>query len=141
MQPGVALLNCTHLSVLCLVTQSCPTLCNPIDSSVHSPSGSLSMGILQARILEWVAMPSSRGFSLPRDRTQVSHTAGGFFTIWATRGAQLFIQMLPKKTSVLWLKDWTLGMGTPAFVSWSTKSYEISLIFSKVHFASDSIVA
>ena len=49
---------------------------------------SLSMGILQARILEWVAMPSSRGSSQPRDRTQVSCIAGGFFTIWATREAQ-----------------------------------------------------
>ena len=44
-----------------------------------------SPGILQARILEWVAMPSSRGSSQPRNRTQVSHTAGRFFTIWATR--------------------------------------------------------
>ena len=41
----------------------------------------LSMGILQAQILEWVAMPSSRGSSPPRDRTQVSHFAGQFFTI------------------------------------------------------------
>ena len=41
----------------------------------------LSMGILQARILEWVAMPSSRGSSQPRDRTQVSCITGGFFTI------------------------------------------------------------
>ena len=47
----------------------------------------LSMGILQARILEWVAMPSSRGSSPPIDRTQVSCTAGGFFPIWATREA------------------------------------------------------
>ena len=46
-----------------------------------------SMGILQARILEWVAMPSSRGSSQPRDQTQVSHIAGGFFTVWATREA------------------------------------------------------
>ena len=45
----------------------------------------LSMGILQVRILEWVAMPSSRGPSQPRDWTQVSHIAGGFFTVWATR--------------------------------------------------------
>ena len=44
---------------------------------------SLSMGILQARILEWVAMPFSRGSSQLRDRTQVSHIAGGFFTNWA----------------------------------------------------------
>ena len=46
------------------------------------------MGILQARILEWVAMPSSRGSSWPRDRTQVSCIAGGFFTVWATKEAQ-----------------------------------------------------
>ena len=44
----------------------------------------LSMGLLQARTLEWVAMPSSRGSSQPRDWIQVSRTAGGFLTIWAT---------------------------------------------------------
>ena len=44
-------------------------------------------GILQARILEWVAFPFSRGSSQPRDGTQVSCTAGGFFTSWATREA------------------------------------------------------
>ena len=48
----------------------------------------LSLGSLQGRILEWVAMPSSRGFSKPRDRTQVSHIVGRFFTIWATGEAQ-----------------------------------------------------
>ena len=42
-------------------------------------------GILQARILEWVAFPFSRGSSQPRDRTQVSCMAGGFFTSWATK--------------------------------------------------------
>ena len=49
---------------------------------------SLSMGILQAGILEWVAMLSSRRSSLPRDQTQVSCIAGGLLTIWATREAQ-----------------------------------------------------
>ena len=44
-------------------------------------------GILQARILEWVAFPFSRGPSQPRDQTQVSCTAGRFFTNWATREA------------------------------------------------------
>ena len=48
----------------------------------------LSMGILQARILEWVAMPFFRGSSQPRDQTQVSCIAGGVFTVWATREAQ-----------------------------------------------------
>ena len=47
----------------------------------------LSVGILQARILEWVEMPVSRGSSQSRDQTQVSHIAGGFFTIWATKEA------------------------------------------------------
>ena len=51
--------------------QSCPTLCDPTDCS---PPGSSVHGILQARILEWVAMPSSRGSSRPRDRTPVSCT-------------------------------------------------------------------
>ena len=69
-------------AVLCLVVQSCPILCDPIDGS---PPGSPVPGILQARILEWVAMPSSRGSSQPRDWTQVSLSASGFFTIWATR--------------------------------------------------------
>ena len=45
-------------------------------------------GVLQARILEWVAFPFSRGSSQPRDWTQFSHTAGKFFTSWATREAQ-----------------------------------------------------
>ena len=45
-------------------------------------------GILQARILEWVAFPFSRGPSQPKDLTQASHIAGGFFTSWATREAQ-----------------------------------------------------
>ena len=44
------------------------------------PMAPLSMGILQARIQDWVVMQSSRGSSQPRDRTQVSHIAGGFFT-------------------------------------------------------------
>ena len=61
------------------VAQSCPTLCNPMDYTVH--------GILQARILQWVAFPFFRGSSQPRDQTQVSCIAGGFFTSWATREA------------------------------------------------------
>ena len=43
----------------------------------------LPMEILQTRMLEWVAMPSSRRSSQPRDQTQVSRIAGSFFTIWA----------------------------------------------------------
>ena len=54
------------------VAQSCPTLYDPMDYTVH--------GILQARILEWVAFPFFRGSSQPSDRTQVSLIAGGVFT-------------------------------------------------------------
>ena len=54
------------------VAQSCPTLCDPIDYTVH--------GILQARILEWVGFPFSRASSQPKDGTQVSCIAGRFFT-------------------------------------------------------------
>ena len=62
--------------------QSCPTLCDPMDGS---PLGSYVHGILQARILEWVAMPSRRGSSQLRDRTLVSPAlVGGFFTTSAT---------------------------------------------------------
>ena len=61
------------------VAQSCLTLCNPMDYTVN--------GLLQARILELVAIPFSRASSQPRDWTQVSHIAGGFFTSWATREA------------------------------------------------------
>ena len=58
------------------VAQSCLTLCDPTDYTDH--------GILQARILEWVAFPFSRASSQPRGWTQVSHIAGRFFTSWAT---------------------------------------------------------
>ena len=57
--------------MLGLAAQSCPTLCDPLDCSLP---GSSVHGILQARILEWVAMPSSRGSSQPRDQTEVSST-------------------------------------------------------------------
>ena len=62
------------------VTQSCQSLRNPMDYTVH--------GILQARILEWVAFPFSRVSSQPRDQTQVSHILDGFFTSSATREIQ-----------------------------------------------------
>ena len=57
-------------------------LFDPMDYTVH--------GILQARILDWVAFPFSRGSSQPKDWTQVSHVAGGFLTCWATREIQKY---------------------------------------------------
>ena len=63
------------------VAQACPTLWDPMDYTVH--------GILWARILEWLAFAFSRGSSQSRDWTQVSPTAGKFFTSWATREPSL----------------------------------------------------
>ena len=70
------------------VTQSCLTLYNPMD---HSLPGSSIHGILQVRVLEWVAISFSRGSSQPRDWTQISHIAGRLFTIRATREALLIL--------------------------------------------------
>ena len=72
------------------VAQLCLTLCDPMDYTLH--------GILQARILEWVAVPSSRGSSQPRDRTQVSFIASGFFTRWATSELNLGLLFPSAKT-------------------------------------------
>ena len=63
----------------------CPALGNPMDCS---PPGSSFRGILQARILERVAIPFSRGSSRPRDQTRVSHTVGRFYTLRTTREAR-----------------------------------------------------
>ena len=82
------LVSCIHLisryfapslpeKVKVKVTQSCPTLCDPINYTVPE--------ILQARILEGGAFPFSRASSQPKDGTRVSSIAGGFFTNWATR--------------------------------------------------------
>ena len=71
-----------------LVAQSCPTLCDLMDCS---PPGSSVHEIFQARILEWVSISFSRGSSQPGDRTQVTCTAGRFFTEWATREAPIFL--------------------------------------------------
>ena len=78
--------------VCVLVVQLCPTLCDPM---YCNPLGCSIHGILQARILEWVAIPFSRGSSLPRDQTQVSCITGRFFTIWASREDPLSAYYVP----------------------------------------------
>ena len=67
-----------HALLTLLVAQSCLTLCDPRDGSLP---GSSVPEILQARILDWGAIPFSRGFSQPRDQTQVSSIAGTRFTV------------------------------------------------------------
>ena len=91
------------------IAQLCLTLCNPVDYAVH--------GILQARILEWVAYPFSSGSSQPRNQTRVSWTAGRFFTSWATMEARIkpvnpkgkqpwiFIGRTDAEAPILWPPD------------------------------------
>ena len=99
-------------------TQACLTLCDPMDYTVYR--------ILQSRILERVAFPFSRGFSQPRDRTQVSCIAGRFLTSWAAREALrvvhllqlmqgclniiVFIKVCIRVHSVLYIVLWVLPM-------------------------------
>ena len=80
------------------VAQSCWTLCDPVDCS---PPDSSIHAILQARVLEWVAISFSRESSRPRDRTQVSHIAGRRFTLWATREAKFCHVPYPRHTNQL----------------------------------------
>ena len=85
---------CTKLEQLCVMEKAlyhlkwklllCLTLCDLTDYTVH--------GILQARILEWVAYPFSSGSSWPRNWTRVSCIAGGFFASWATRETQNYLK-------------------------------------------------
>ena len=118
------------------VAQSCLTLrntidCSPPDSSLH--------GILQARRLEWVTIPFSRRPPQPRDQTQVSHIAGGFFTVWASREAYWiwrdrqiyrhkiellyrYIMACPKLLMVAALEDVGKKMGHKMMVKWDINS-------------------
>ena len=70
----------------------CPILCDPKNYWVH--------GVLQARILEWAAVPFSRGSSQPTDWSQVSHTSGRFFTSWATREAPTLLKKRSQREGV-----------------------------------------
>ena len=80
---GMEIFKTTYLlwEVKVKIAQSSPILCNPMGHTVH--------GILQARILEWVAFPFPRGSSQPRDQTQVSCIADEFFINWVIREAPL----------------------------------------------------
>ena len=78
-------------NIVCLVAQLCLTLCKTMD---YSLTGCSVLGVLQARILEWVAIPFSRKSSWLRDRTWVFCIAGRFFTSWATKEARFYQQQM-----------------------------------------------
>ena len=105
-----------HMWVCAKSIQSCLTLCDPMDCN---PTGSSVHGILQERILEWVAMPSSRGSSWPRDRTQVSYVSfiGSRFFTTSTTWEALLDHMI-----ILFLIFW----GTTILFSIAAVSFYIS---------------
>ena len=122
---------------LCLVSQLCLTLYNPINCS---SSGSSVQGIFQVRILDWVVMPFSERSSQTRDQTQVFCIAGGFLTIWATKKAltpQLFMGQIYFWTNLLEMTIFrlrpktriseTLGVGFSNLF----KVFRVFLVFSK----------
>ena len=82
------------------VAHLCPTLCNPMDCIVP--------GIVQARLLKWVAFSFSRASSQPRDWTQVYHIVGRSFPSWATREALSFFYILLKTFLVQCILLWSL---------------------------------
>ena len=101
------------------VAQSSPTLCDPLDYTVH--------GILQARIMGWVSFPFFRGSFEPSGQTQVPHIAGGFFTSWATRETQEHWSGWPSPAPVD-LPDPGRELGSPAlqagcffFTNWAIR--------------------
>ena len=119
--------------MLCLVTQWCLTLCNPVDcsqpgSSIHGDSPGKNTGV--------VSMPSSRGSSQPRDQTQVSRIADGFCTNWDTRDAQEHWSWVAYHFS--------RGSSQPRyptkcsaggfFTSWATREAQLSMINTQLKY-------
>ena len=107
------------------VAQSSLTLCSPMDSTIH--------GIHQARVLEWIDFPFSRGSSQLRDQTQVSRIAGKIFTSWATREAQESWSGLtyPSSSRSCQCRNWTsISCITGGFFTcWATREAHCHLYF------------
>ena len=106
---------------------------NSLDPMDWSLPGSSVHGISQATLLEWVAIPFSRGSSQPRDQTQVSCIAGRFFTIWATREASLMTDATVKhangggglvaKSCLTLVTPWTRACQAPLSMGFSRQEY------------------
>ena len=109
MGPDVMILVCFLTVKWSEVAQLCLTLRDPMDCSL--PGFSVH-AILQARILEWVAIPSSRGSSQPRNQTK-SCIAGRFFTSWATRKSSLVAQMVKSPPAMWETCVWSLDQEDP----------------------------
>ena len=106
------------------VTQSCPTLCDPVDYT--------GCGILQARILGWTAFPFSSGSSWPRNWTRISCIADGFFTKWAVREALYLRWNLLKQLQPLCLQSVSICTCFPTLGSNVWTAFKIELVFYQV---------
>ena len=113
------LLCVLYLCCVCLVAQQVRTLCHPMDCRLPGSS-------CQLNSLEWVAMPSSRRSSHPRDQIQVSRNAGRFFTVWATREAHEYWRS-PFARGSSRPRNWTVvsGIAGRFFTSWATREAPI----------------
>ena len=113
------------------VAQSCLTLCNPMDCSL---AGSPIHGIVQARVLEWVASSFPRGSSRPRDWTWISSIVGRCFIVWATRdGNQKSMPMTLNftfKSKCGWMWPSSLTFSTRFYTWWDICTYLLLLLFS-----------
>ena len=106
------------------VTQSLPTLCDPMDCSL--PGFSIHR-FSQARIMEWVAISFSRGSSWPRDWTPVSCIIGRLLTLWATREVLIYIKLTNKNFIYLIYTTWCFDMLIHSEIIAMTKLINISI--------------
>ena len=118
---------CDHLQILVLLHMLCYAVlshfsCVRLFATLWTVAcqAPLSMGILPARILEWVAIPSFRGFSQPRDWTRISCIAGEFFTIWATREALARIWVNSRAVADRWSGTLQSVQMRELFWKWAT---------------------
>ena len=119
----------SHIAVL--VAQLCPTLCDLMNCS---PPGFSVHGILQARILEWIAIPFSRRSSWPRDWNQVSCFVGRFFTVWAT--GKILVKLLSPVQ--FFAAPWTAAYQAPPSMGFSRQEYWSGLPFPSLGDLPDS---
>ena len=121
---SVRLYYSVNVKVKVLVTQLCLTLCDAMDCGLP---GSSVHGILQTRILEGVVIPFSKGSSWPRDWTQVSCIAGGFFTIWASREAPWY-ECIPSNLICWNLTPKVMALGDGVLWKWFSSVQLLSCV-------------
>ena len=130
---SISLLLADNLECVCLVTQLCLNLCDPMDctlpgSSVHETR--------QPRILKWVAVSFSRESSWLRDRTWTSCTAGRRLTIWSVTGHQRHWISWPRSSCALWLWEfgfWRQAAWVKNFGCVSSWSHDLEQVIHSKH--------